>query len=230
MSSRARFRRKFDRSYSHPKSAESLGSGVTLIDLSDVTVKCTTPYRLPRISPHCESPVTLTDTEAKTSDSDRVFGRFGYEDVIRMPALGPAISKALINPHDQLAHTYRQSGLMVPKFKQAAITPTYRHTPYISSDVTDLQADYNHPAYLKSHTEMSAVSSSSWSRSQSVSPVKSAKSIHWALGHERSPLFDASGRSRAQGPFSREFTVRCQPPPNWMRMKWGRSRTMGHAH
>lgn len=30
------------------------------------------------------------------------------------------------------------------------------------------------------------------------------------------------GRSRNQGPFSREFTRKCMAPSNWVKMKYGR--------
>ncbi|PVD38145.1 hypothetical protein C0Q70_00756 [Pomacea canaliculata] len=33
------------------------------------------------------------------------------------------------------------------------------------------------------------------------------------------------GGSSKQGPFSRQFTVRCTAPPVWLRMKWGRAHT-----
>jgi len=162
--------------FAKPKSADSSGTNITLIDLSDVSVKCSTPYRLPRISPPCESP----SIPGEYGDGEeRVFGRFGYEDVIRMPELGPSISRALINPHCELAQRY---------------------------------SDATHP--------------STTPISRSLSPAKSTKSIHWALGNEKNSLFDHNGRSRAQGPFSREFTIRCGPPPNWMSMKFGRSKTM----
>lgn len=40
--------------------------------------------------------------------------------------------------------------------------------------------------------------------------------------------FYFQGRGRNQGPYSREFTVRCTAPSNWMRMKWGRANTVYH--
>ncbi|XP_012935547.1 uncharacterized protein LOC101859086 [Aplysia californica] len=210
--------------FSKPKSAESEGSQITFVDLNDISVKCSTPYRLPRIPPPCDTPCTEEDGD-KLDGDERVFGRFGYEDVVRMPELGPSITKALINPHSTLAQRYRQASLAVPRFKNAAITPSYRHTPFINDDVDDLDDEYDPHSLFKS---IEITNPTGTPVSRSLSPVKSAKSIHWALGNEKNSLFDATGRSRAQGPFSREFTVRCMAPPNWMRMKWGRSRTMVH--
>ena len=37
--------------------------------------------------------------------------------------------------------------------------------------------------------------------------------------------FSFQGRSHIQGPYSREFNVTCMAPTNWLRMKWGRSKT-----
>ncbi|RUS91176.1 hypothetical protein EGW08_001089 [Elysia chlorotica] len=105
--------------FSKPKSANEVEDSVTLLDLSDISVKCSTPYRLPRIPPP-ESPTTTVEGGDKSDLDEKIFGRFGYEDVVKMPELGPSIRKALINPHSSLAQRYRQ----------AAITPAYRHAPF----------------------------------------------------------------------------------------------------
>ena len=38
-------------------------------------------------------------------------------------------------------------------------------------------------------------------------------------------LFLFQGGAKSQGPYSREFTVRCSAPNNWLRMKLGRAKT-----
>lgn len=238
MSSSARFRKRLDRSrsrYSKPKSANETEDSVTLLDLSDISVKCSTPYRLPRIPPP-DSPTTTVEGCDKVDPDEKIFGRFGYEDVVKMPELGPSIRKALINPHSSLAQRYRQAGLGLPKFTSAAITPAYRHTPFVhhapqhshSQQIyndDDVDDEYDQQSMFKS-VDLSNPSATPVSRS--VSPTKSIKSIHWALGNEKNPNFDTTGQVRAQGPFSRCFQVRCQAPPNWLRMKLGRSRTVVH--
>ncbi|XP_067927925.1 uncharacterized protein [Watersipora subatra] len=73
---------------------------------------------------------------------------------------------------------------------------------------------------------------------ESIVPSKSAtlvrpqtalsdtKSIRWALGTAQSVNFDQTGRSRHQGPFSREFTRKCMAPSNWVKMKYGRTHSI----
>ncbi|GFS18748.1 hypothetical protein ElyMa_001530000 [Elysia marginata] len=221
--------------YSKPKSANEMEDSVTLLDLSDISVKCSTPYRLPRIPPP-DSPTTTYEGGDKAEPEEKIFGRFGYEDVVKMPELGPSIRKALINPHSSLAQRYRQAGLGLPKFTSAAITPAYRHAPFAHHahphphsqqfyNDEDVDEEYDQHSMFKS-VDLSNPSATPVSRS--VSPCKSIKSIHWALGNEKNPNFDTTGQVRAQGPFSRCFQIRCTAPPNWLRMKLGRSRTMVH--
>ncbi|KAK3796076.1 hypothetical protein RRG08_017566 [Elysia crispata] len=217
--------------YSKPKSANELEDSVTLLDLSDISVKCSTPYRLPRIPPP-DSPTTTVEGGDRSDVDEKIFGRFGYEDVVKMPELGPSIRKALINPHSSLAQRYRQAGLGVPKFSSAAITPAYRHAPFphphhaqqIYND-EEIEDEYDQHSMFKS---VDLTNPSVTPVSRSGSPTKSIKSIHWALGNEKNSIFDTTGQVRAQGPFSRCFQVRCTAPPNWLRMKLGRSRTMVH--
>ncbi|CAD5125778.1 DgyrCDS13989 [Dimorphilus gyrociliatus] len=59
------------------------------------------------------------------------------------------------------------------------------------------------------------------------SPAKSAQSIHWTLPAQKQILFDRKGKTRSQGPYSREFSMTCSPPSIWMKMKWTpRSKTV----
>ncbi|XP_033728482.1 uncharacterized protein LOC117317707 isoform X1 [Pecten maximus] len=174
-------------------------------------------YRLPRIS------VSREELDNDPLDVDeKVFSRYGYEQTVRIPELGPVVR--MINPPQTYVQTDRQASMLVPRFKHAAITP--RRTPWTSRERTDDGVS----RVMSSHKFRSESSKPEPERSpsplsRSDSPAKSIKSIHWMLGSTKHPLFDHKGRSRYQGPFSREFTVTCIAPSNWMRMKWGRSRT-----
>ncbi|XP_021366116.1 uncharacterized protein LOC110458645 isoform X2 [Mizuhopecten yessoensis] len=174
-------------------------------------------YRLPRIN------VSREDLENDPiNDDEKVFSRYGFEETVRIPELGPVVR--MINPPQTYAQTDRQANMLVPRFKHAAITP--RRTPWTSRERTDdvisgVMSSHKH----RSDSSKPEPEHSPSPVSRSESPAKSIKSIHWMLGSTKHSLFDHKGRSRYQGPFSREFTVTCIAPTNWMRMKWGRSRT-----
>ncbi|XP_069107535.1 uncharacterized protein [Argopecten irradians] len=174
-------------------------------------------YRLPRIS------ISREDLEHVPLDVDeKVYSRYGYEEAVKIPELGPVIR--MINPPQTYAQTDRQVNMLVPRFKHAAITP--RRTPWTSRERTDDGfSRVMSSQKFRSESSKPEVDRSPSPLSRSDSPAKSIKSIHWMLGSTKHPLFDHKGRSRFQGPFSREFTVTCIAPSNWRRMKWGRSRT-----
>ncbi|XP_076458443.1 uncharacterized protein LOC143292141 [Babylonia areolata] len=264
---------------------DSAKSGALPSESPEEPDKCSTPYRLPRLTPTRieDSPLPPppdTAPSAAVAVEDKVWGRFGYEDQVRMPELGPSIHKALTSTsshHHPLtpggggggakgspggappgvgsrtvaaAQLYRQSAMIVPKFRNAAIIPSV--TPGVIRDVEDhdvrvyrsllekvgggvvvfSQQHHQHQHQQQQcpadpRTDCSALSPAPHTPdSRSLSP---AKSIHWALGSHRHPLFDYKGRSRKQGPYSREFTVHCMPPASWMRMKWGRQQRLA-AH
>ncbi|KAK7506637.1 hypothetical protein BaRGS_00002112, partial [Batillaria attramentaria] len=134
-----------------PHSPPDSAGSVTFVDVSESSEKCSTPYRLPRISPRTPS----SDDGVVSPDVDeKVWGRFGYEDVIRMPELGPSVHKAMMNSPSlgpgsgvpavgvvgqrsvAAAQRYRQTSMLVPKFRSAAITPSL-HAPIVR-DVDDV--------------------------------------------------------------------------------------------
>ncbi|CAC5414700.1 unnamed protein product [Mytilus coruscus] len=168
------------------------------LSLLDDDVTTNIPYRLPRISHR--------DDFKSEDDDDKIFSRFGYEPSLRVPELVPV---------------------------NAAITPTVRQLqwhPVKDSNMEDVQVyksmignqrQRSNGDYFRPEPSPSPIS-------RTDSPTKSIKSIHWMLGSAKHPMFDNKGRTRNQGPFSREFTVTCIAPTNWMKMKWGRSRTIIH--
>lgn len=183
------------------------------------------PYRLPRITPR-------EDLRPEVNEDHKVFSRFGYEPTLRVPELVPVVR--MLNPPQTYSQHERQMNLAVPKFQNAAITPTVRQLqwhPVKDSNMEDVQV------YKSMIGNQKQKSKSDYFRperpeptpspiSRTDSPAKSVKSIHWMLGSAKHPMFDNKGRTRNQGPFSREFTVTCIAPTNWMKMKWGRSRTI----
>lgn len=60
---------------------------------------------------------------------------------------------------------------------------------------------------------------------RAASPAKSAYSLRWTLPPYKNLHFDKKGQGKAQGPYSREFTVTCSTPNSWLRMKLGRSKS-----
>ncbi|XP_076451835.1 uncharacterized protein LOC143287603 [Babylonia areolata] len=233
---------------------DSAGSGTTLLlDSPAESEKCSTPYRLPRISPR-GSPCTPAGEDSpvppESAAEEKVWGRFGYEDNVRMPELGPSVHKAHINAlppsSSSPLHHYHHSGasaavarslargqrhrhqaMMVPKFRSAAITPSVSVVIRHVDDVHVYKSLLEKAAHPEQHPVNPAPTPIPAANSRSASPAKSTRSIHWTLGSSnRHLLFDRTGQGRNQGPYSREFTVRCMAPNNWMRMKWGRQRSL----
>ncbi|KAL4217255.1 hypothetical protein ACF0H5_023706 [Mactra antiquata] len=207
-------------------------SSFTLSLEDDDMQSACTPYRLPRLSPRTgdQSPVSddhgQDDIKSVKSANDKVWSRYGYEKIIRIPELGPQI-RTLLPQGSPGPYTSP-----APRFKNAAITPTVRSVPWC---VERGQHDEGHLQFFQSHlhdedysSRHTRVEPTPTPISRSESPAKSVKSIHWILGHNRYHTFDKKGRSHIQGPYSREFNVTCMAPQNWLRMKWGRSRTMIH--
>nr|XP_011451661.2 uncharacterized protein LOC105345256 isoform X3 [Crassostrea gigas] len=195
------------------------------IDAEDLT-NAAIPYRLPRID-------TPRDSFCRFEhDPENVWTRHGYQNQIKVPGeLGPTVR--MLNPPQTYAQAERQMNLVVPKFKNAAITPTMRpvHWTPPHKDIDDVQVYKSMISAVRNkHLELEGnrpePTPSPISRCES--PAKSVKSIHWMLGSNKHPSFDVKGRGRNQGPYSREFTVRCTAPSNWMRMKWGRANTVYH--
>ncbi|XP_041374082.1 uncharacterized protein LOC121387123 [Gigantopelta aegis] len=189
--------------------------------------KLTVPYRLPRIPPRSISPVDAVVEENRPRRSETMWGRFGYEAAIRIPTLLPSVNKMMVNTPNP------STSLAVPRFQNAGIMPLkYRQRHRMEDDMIRSllqKADKAHTA--RETTTCRGDPSPTPVYSRVSSPTKSARSIHWTLGDHvitNSPLFDRKGRSRAQGPFSREFTVTCFAPHNWLRLKLGRSRSMMH--
>ncbi|XP_060602021.1 uncharacterized protein LOC132755219 [Ruditapes philippinarum] len=206
------------------------------LDDDDMTSSCT-PYRLPRLSPRPGDLTPNSDTDNshghdESKSNDKVWSRYGYEKIIRIPELSPQI-RMLVPPPKSFKSTSPYSAT-APRFKNAAITPTVRAVPWnMGREIDDSHLQLyqsNHSRvhdddYSSRHTRLEPTPTPI---SRSESPAKSVKSIHWILGHNRYHTFDKKGRSHIQGPYSREFNVTCMAPQNWLKMKWGRSKTMIH--
>ncbi|XP_050417955.1 uncharacterized protein LOC126831480 isoform X1 [Patella vulgata] len=197
---------------------------VMTVDITDIGGKSSTPYRLPRI----DAPSPHSRHYEDSYYSARLWGQFGYENIIRIPELGPEIRKHYVNPPKTVAQQYRQANLSVPKFRTAAITPTMKAIP-LNKDTDDLDMYQSVLASGPYESEggdlLIPPGPTPTPVSRTFSPTKSVKSIHWALGSSQHPLFDKKGRGRVQGPYSREFTVTCFAPNNWLKMKLGGGRT-----
>ncbi|KAK3598145.1 hypothetical protein CHS0354_025832 [Potamilus streckersoni] len=186
-----------------------------------------TPYRLPRISPR-EGASPVVDA-SQSEHKDKVWSRYGYEKVIRIPELRPKV-KVLIPPQALMQH-FRHRNLALPPFKNAVIAPSTRSMPWhVDGESHEARHSFKSSlARLPERDDMPGDHSFEPTPTpifRGESPAKSVKSIHWMLGSNRYHTFDRQGRSHVQGPYSREFNVRCIAPISWMRMKWGRSRTL----
>ncbi|XP_053385974.1 uncharacterized protein LOC123539269 isoform X2 [Mercenaria mercenaria] len=204
------------------------------IDDDDMNSTCT-PYRLPRLSPRLGDQSPNSDTDNSHDDSksnDKVWSRYGYEKIIRIPELSPQIRMLVPPPKSYASPSPYQTP--APRFKNAAITPTARSVPWhLGRDIDDSHLQLYQSNHSRVHDEdyssrQTRLEPTPTPISRSESPAKSVKSIHWILGHNRYHTFDKKGRSHIQGPYSREFNVTCMPPNNWLKMKWGRSKTIIH--
>lgn len=197
------------------------------LSLLDDVETASIPYRLPRITPRDEY-------KHEIEEEDKIFSRFGYEHTLRVPELVPVIR--MLNPPQTYSQHERQMNLAVPKFQNAAITPTVRQLQWHPVKETTIEDVQMYKSMIGNQRQRSNVDYFRPERpeptpspiSRTESPAKSVKSIHWMLGSSKHPSFDNKGRTRNQGPFSREFTVTCIAPTNWMKMKWGRARTSVH--
>lgn len=209
------------------------------LDDDDMNSTCT-PYRLPRLSPRADDQTPNSDIDnahappedSKSANEDKVWSRYGYEKIIRIPELGPQVRMLVPPPKSyQGGSPFPQPG---PRFKNAAITPTVRSVPWtLSRELNDSHLQLYQSNHTRVHEEdygsrQTRLEPTPTPISRSDSPAKSVKSIHWILGHNRYHTFDKKGRSHIQGPYSREFNVTCMAPQNWLKMKWGRSKTVIH--
>ncbi|KAJ8320752.1 hypothetical protein KUTeg_002339 [Tegillarca granosa] len=210
----------------------SLSREVTFSD--DVDVQVSVPYRLPKIS--CSGDVGVPSARETffrnfhSDQDDKIWSRYGYEELVRVPELGPVVHM-LNRPPVTYAQQERQANLALPKFRSAAIAPSHRTMAWHTDrEIEDVQIYKSMIAKTRERTHDEIITNRPEPTpspiSRSDSPAKSVKSIHWMLGSSKHPSFDNKGRSRNQGPYSREFTVTCIAPTNWLRMKWGRSKTM----
>ncbi|ESO87987.1 hypothetical protein LOTGIDRAFT_234771 [Lottia gigantea] len=216
---------------------------VVKVDITEIGGKKSTPYRLPRIDP--EIPGRYLEESICTSRV--MWGQYGFEDAIRIPELIPDVKQPSINhPSKPLGAQYRHSGSNIPSFRNAAITPRIKpksettycsvaNTPLaktllknepLNRESSDMPDYYHHIRKTDSGEGIIPPGPTPTPISRSFSPTKSVKSIHWALGSTQTPLFDKKGRGRVQGPYSREFTVTCGAPNNWLKMRLGGTRVV----
>ncbi|XP_052812529.1 uncharacterized protein LOC128240076 isoform X2 [Mya arenaria] len=200
----------------------------------DDTWSSSTPYRLPRLSPGRSPSPEIEQAhvreERKSPPHDKVWSRHGYEKIIRIPELGPQVRMLVAPARTPVGGQYPRA---TPRFKQAAITPTVRSVPWnVGRGDTHHIHLYDTVRTPRMHDDdvmhQPRLEPTPTPISRSESPAKSVKSIHWILGHNRYHTFDKTGRSHIQGPYSREFHVTCMAPQTWLKMKWGRSKTMIH--
>ncbi|XP_071104246.1 uncharacterized protein [Haliotis cracherodii] len=200
------------------------------VDIEEINSKPSVPYRLPRISPGVTPRLCCSEEESEDEVSEKMWGRFGYEEIIRIPALTPNINRVTIVNNPRMSNSLNTSfGTAVPRFRTAAITPTKSLSKI--KDEIEAYKSLLEKANMGDNSDTAAYPDPAPSPvSRSASPTKSVKSIHWTLGSSANKqlMFDKRGRGRAQGPFSREFTVTCFAPQNWLRLKLGRSKTMYH--
>ncbi|KAL8588537.1 hypothetical protein ACOMHN_058436 [Nucella lapillus] len=90
-----------------PRSPQESSSSGPLPDSPEEPDEWSTPYRLPRLAPRATPCPPYPDDRPPPPDSadTKVWGRFGFEDHVRMPELGPSIHKALtMSSNSPLTH------------------------------------------------------------------------------------------------------------------------------
>ncbi|XP_055869670.1 uncharacterized protein LOC129923331 [Biomphalaria glabrata] len=98
---------------------------------TDNSEKSSTPYRLPKLL--LDSDDGFVEKESEVKEVEQIFGRFGYEYVVRLPELKPLTPAEIISPQRLLSQRYRQVSL-VPRLRTAEILPEYRHTPSLERE------------------------------------------------------------------------------------------------
>ncbi|XP_064598620.1 uncharacterized protein LOC135464964 [Liolophura sinensis] len=180
---------------------------------SDVISETSIPYRLPKLS----QPNSVAGrSEVQVLDGkNKIWSRFGYQDdeSARSPPKDPLVWKIYVPPKS-FVQQMRQTNLAAPHFRDAVIAPSKSH------DFEDLLY-YRRLLQEKSQNAVQDACPAP-PVTRTPSPSKSARSLRWTLGPHTHSSFDKKGRSRVQGPYSREFTVTCMPPTNWLKMKLGR--------
>ncbi|XP_067687335.1 uncharacterized protein [Haliotis asinina] len=203
---------------------------VSSVDIDEINAKPSVPYRLPRISPGVTPRLCCSEEESEDDVSEKMWGRFGYEDIVRIPVLTPSINRVSVGNNLRMTNSLNTSlAKATPRFRTAAIAPTKSIVKI--KDEIDAYKSLLEKTNRGDNSDTAAYPEPTPSPvSRSASPTKSVKSIHWTLGSstKKQLMFDKRGRGRAQGPFSREFTVTCFAPQNWLRLKLGRSKTMYH--
>lgn len=163
-----------------------------------------TPFRLPKLYPMGE------DDQSPPSESVASFFP-GHEYLTPSPdLLNYRMSGDLLQMSGSPLRVPVKSSFDYPRLKHAIIAPKAAIT-FTKSGRPQLSRYENFPV-----------------RSRIVRPqtaLSDTGSIHWALGTKESVNFDHTGRCRQQGPYSRSFTKKCMAPPNWVKMKYGRSNT-----
>ncbi|XP_025096302.1 uncharacterized protein LOC112565184 [Pomacea canaliculata] len=189
------------------------------------------PYRLPRITPRTPDAALANEFADNNDDVDKVWGRFGYEHIIRIPELTPRIHKVPVKQSwpaltSDLARPLGQRPLKAGQHARYG-NPSL-HDPHLHRfgvrgiDEVHVYKSLRRQQTLDTEDLYGPIPTPV---TRSASPAKSSHSVQWTLGSCSHPLFDLQGGSSKQGPFSRQFTVRCTAPPVWLRMKWGRAHT-----
>ncbi|KAK2158439.1 hypothetical protein LSH36_170g01009 [Paralvinella palmiformis] len=204
------------------------------LEVSSTTNK--TAYRLPKLH--------RADTDEQSSKScHRMWGHHGYNyysKTGRQTQMSLGSHQIYTTPH-LITLEKQQCNLIsnrFPSFGQAIISPTQQtQVRYYAGNVQD-RALYKQMLSQNKSADSPMLNCHNNDLDGEVQgplptpvshrlmcPPKSAQSIHWTLSPMKNLHYDRKGKSKFQGPYSREFAVTCMAPTNWLRMKLGRSKT-----
>ncbi|XP_064646335.1 uncharacterized protein LOC135499493 isoform X2 [Lineus longissimus] len=175
------------------------------------------PYRLPKVP----SLRNVGDTPRQ------LYSRQAFPTARSLNEL--SVDSISLPPPKTYVQERRRANLAVPKFKRAMIAPINDRTCG-AHFANNLQRDHESSWYQRYERLRLSVEGDDEPEVYGPLPTphrspSPTKSVNWTLSPHRNASFDRKGKSHVQGPFSREFTVTCSAPTNWLRMKLGRSKT-----
>ncbi|XP_070570955.1 uncharacterized protein [Ptychodera flava] len=175
-----------------------------------------TPYRLPKLA--------STNTAMVSSST------IGLDELYKIDADDSRSNhliqyvrhrKNVLQPPYTIAQLHRASNLMVPNFRSAHLAPL-GPCPSVATS-SDMDYKYRYRGELPKLRGAESVNS--FERKLDEELQREHKRISWKLSPHNNPSFDIKAGNSFNGPYSREFTIHCTAPANWLKMKLKRQDT-----
>ncbi|XP_071941190.1 uncharacterized protein [Antedon mediterranea] len=170
------------------------------------------PHRLPKILKQRPETVPMDAVSKRPSHKNRL-QQPRFAEVNQVPSSVIAMNQ--LN---------RVNLMYVPTFKKAYLGPTVSST---LSAKTNSRMPSVKPVRQQLPDKIRFVKQSSFTLTSLEREIdarikKEEQKVAWKLSPYDHSSFDMQALRGSTGPYSREFTIHCTPPSNWMKMKWGR--------